>query len=658
MFNLSDIQISTSWSSINDNVKDYSTSSYLYFENEDGVFLGGILQNAPSEGVAVPSTYIKGLGKNTGYETPFTHTSSGDTVTSDTISEVICSMILDNNDYSNCRIYLQFRNTYGVTLKNCSVLLYDTEDTLLATLGSSIEISADGELEVSFINDYDREHVKIVISGEYATTTYPSGDITLDGKWLYVAPNSSNYYWSNTIEVTNNSDYPCWWTIVKNYMVVCSLSKSSFSVTVTGAGSFTYVIYNNYYYGYKYYFGTNMDRLAAIIGGDQYNSTSTAIDDFYSNVSPTDTGVTTTGLNTYSGTLYEINSFANIENVFPGKTNTVEGGTEGTFDDTTDTVALPSLPTTDQVLIDDGKSVNAFSLFLLSSNGYRYVRQCLFSTDFFTNIKNYFTKPLDGIVAVGRFPFIPPTSHPGYPIYIGSVALEYNNTIAVGDAINRYQTYDCGSIQILPYWDTALDYNPYTQVIINLPFIGRKQLNTDLVMGKTIHVIYHIDMVTGGCIAYILADDDLIEQFTGNMMTVAPLSGEDFSRVYGALLTSVASSSVSAFGSGSPGTALAGAVTGVANTALHSKRDFSGNTNLGGSTSLMENLQPFVEIIRPVQSRPRNYKKFKGYVSTVTELLSNCSGYTEVIDIHLDNIPATDTEKDEISALLHSGVII
>ena len=53
----------------------------------------------------------------------------------------------------------------------------------------------------------------------------------------------------------------------------------------------------------------------------------------------------------------------------------------------------------------------------------------------------------------------------------------------------------------------------------------------------------------------------------------------------------------------------------------------------------------------------RDYNTFRGYVSNITLALSECSGYTKVAEIHLENIPATSAELDEMDGLLKAGVI-
>lgn len=669
---MSDVNINTSWTTVTNSYKAYQNTLTLYALDSNSNILCGVQQTPPTAGYTTAdglSTYLQGTTLNKGYDGKWIKTSlSSNTDANMTTFVYYMSNKLNDYDISNTRCYIQFKNTYGFPISSWALLTDDSTE-----IASGNDISSDDYLEINFINDYDTVNfkLKITLSGEPSSIGY----------WLY-CPYGNSYYSFDTYNFRIYTEFPngVFFTMIGNYWYYATFDteapetnivlrgmfrqanggswyggNSNYSLTPLNAtwsdGGYLYRSSNNGFSGSP---GSYFKQLLTYTGCNGYSTLSEALTALYGGTF----GVSTTTLDNYVGTLLECKMFSDISQTFPGPNSDVEGGTVGTFDDTTDTVVLPNLPTTDGIEVSDNKSVSPFSIFSLTSSQYEFVRKCLFNTDVITNIKNFFTRPIDGIISLGRFPFYATSTYTSIPIYIGSVELTYSNTIATGTVIDRYQSINCGSVEILPYWDTALDYNPYTQVIINLPFVGRKQLNTDLVMGKTINVTYHVDMITGGCIAYVTANNDLLEQFTGNMMTVAPLSGEDFSRVYGALLTSVASSTISAVSSGSPATAVAGAVTGVANTALHSKRDFSGNSSTGGSTALLENLQPFIEIIRPITSKPRDYASYKGYVSTVTELLSNCSGYTEVIDIHLDNIPATDTEKDEISALLHSGVII
>ena len=67
--------------------------------------------------------------------------------------------------------------------------------------------------------------------------------------------------------------------------------------------------------------------------------------------------------------------------------------------------------------------------------------------------------------------------------------------------------------------------------------------------------------------------------------------------------------------------------------------------------------KPFIILSRPIQSLAENYNTYRGFVSNIAMTLGDCTGYTEVEEIHLENISATENEISEIEDLLKSGVI-
>ena len=49
-----------------------------------------------------------------------------------------------------------------------------------------------------------------------------------------------------------------------------------------------------------------------------------------------------------------------------------------------------------------------------------------------------------------------------------------------------------------------LDFLPYTKTQLYLPYIGIVDVSTDDIMDKSMAIKYHVDILTGGCIAYII----------------------------------------------------------------------------------------------------------------------------------------------------------
>lgn len=80
--------------------------------------------------------------------------------------------------------------------------------------------------------------------------------------------------------------------------------------------------------------------------------------------------------------------------------------------------------------------------------------------------------------------------------------------------------------------------------------------------------------------------------------------------------------------------------------------------SLGQNNGAIASQTPYIIISRPTLSMPANYGHYHGYPSNITTGLSSLKGYTEVGNIHLDNIPCNSVEEDMINRLLRGGVII
>ena len=96
----------------------------------------------------------------------------------------------------------------------------------------------------------------------------------------------------------------------------------------------------------------------------------------------------------------------------------------------------------------------------------------------------------------------------------------------------------------------------------------------------------------------------------------------------------------------------AGAVAGLANHQV----ERSGN--LGSNAGAMGVKKPYLIITRNKPYNPLNYNVYRGYPANTTVKLSNCTGYTEIEEVHLSGFNATQTEKTEIESLLKGGIIL
>lgn len=91
-------------------------------------------------------------------------------------------------------------------------------------------------------------------------------------------------------------------------------------------------------------------------------------------------------------------------------------------------------------------------------------------------------------------------------------------------ATQRLKTVDMGSIKIDEYWGNALDYE--SNIEIYLPYVGYQKLDARAVMGKTINVVYQIDVMSADCVAQIFVDGDVLYQYNGNCGYELPISAD------------------------------------------------------------------------------------------------------------------------------------
>ena len=96
----------------------------------------------------------------------------------------------------------------------------------------------------------------------------------------------------------------------------------------------------------------------------------------------------------------------------------------------------------------------------------------------------------------------------------------------------------------------------------------------------------------------------------------------------------------------------------IASTAVNGmKPNVEKSGSMSGTGGMLGIQTPFLILTRPRQALPARQNKFTGYPSFITESLGDLSGYTEIEEIHLENISATESELSEIENLLKSGVI-
>lgn len=277
----------------------------------------------------------------------------------------------------------------------------------------------------------------------------------------------------------------------------------------------------------------------------------------------------------------------------------------------------------------------------------------LWSSDFVDQLLKLFNDPMQAIIGLHKVFATPSTSGTG-PIKVGYLSSGVNAKLVN----NQYTTIDCGTISLKEKFGNVFDYDPYTEVYIYLPFIGIEKLDTGDVMRGNIKVVYHVDVLTGACLAEVNVNRDMaggiLYTFSGNCAVQYPVS----SGSYMGIVASIASIAGSVVGTIASGGAIAPLAMGAVSGIMSARTRVSHSGSFSGAPGAMGVKKPYLIITRPQTFVARTFPHFDGYPTNVPVLLSSCSGFVRCEAVHLENIPATEPELAQIEDMLKSGVLI
>lgn len=308
---------------------------------------------------------------------------------------------------------------------------------------------------------------------------------------------------------------------------------------------------------------------------------------------------------------------------------------------------------TPTVVPQTGKASSLYSVYNPTQEQLNQFGAWLWSSDFFEQIKKLFNDPMQAIIGLHKV--YSPVQTSG----LGTIKCGYLNSEVPSKLVSeQYVTVDCGSVSLQEYFGNVFDYPPFTEISIYLPFIGVRRLDPSDIMRATVSVKYHVDVFTGACLADVNVKRDtaggVLYTFPGSCSVQYPLS----SGSYMGIVSTIASTVVSAVTSPTPLGMGAAVLGGITNLAFNSHANVERSGSFTGNAGAMGSKIPYLIISRPQTAMAQNFETLSGYPSNTYTKLSACTGFTQVKFVHVENLNATDAEKQEIEQLLKEGVIL
>lgn len=285
--------------------------------------------------------------------------------------------------------------------------------------------------------------------------------------------------------------------------------------------------------------------------------------------------------------------------------------------------------------------------FKMTKDRLQQLGRFLWGSNIFDNFSLICNNPIENIISCKSIPLsINGTTQ---KIILGNVDTGVN-----GDKVsNNFTKQNIGSIPITEKYHNFLDYAPYTNVIIYLPYVGFKELDTNLVMGKTLSISYTVDIITGGCLCQITSNNVKLYEFNGNMGIDIPITASNRAQVEAGYISSgigIASSVASGN--------IVGAVTSLINSA-ESQYHYASTSSPNPMCVASTNRTCYVILDRPTYQTLKSFNHTRGKKCYLTKTINTLKGYT-ICDEHIDlsGIRATDSEKEELIKILSSGFFV
>lgn len=325
---------------------------------------------------------------------------------------------------------------------------------------------------------------------------------------------------------------------------------------------------------------------------------------------------------------------------------------------TPDTPDTPNPPDTGDgntppVVPPTGQASSLFAVYNPTQAQLNSFGAWLWSANFVDQLLKLFNDPMQSIIGLHKI-FAAPQISGQNTIHVGYLDSGVSsNTVGA-----QYTDINCGSVKVGEQFGNAFDYTD-TRVRAYLPFIGIVDLDTSDVMRGTVSIIYHVDVITGACLAEVKVTRDggggTLYQYAGDAAVRYPISSGSYMGVVSGVLSAVGGIASAVMTGGATLPMAAGAIAGGVSQA---KTQVQHSGNFSGSAGAMGIKKPYLIIERPQSMIADGYKKYQGNGANKIITVGGASGYFKLSDVRLDSVSnASESELEQIRASLENGVI-
>ena len=286
---------------------------------------------------------------------------------------------------------------------------------------------------------------------------------------------------------------------------------------------------------------------------------------------------------------------------------------------------------------------------------------------------------LDAIISLRQYPF-DLTQY--VSVLSANANIQFTSIVcdkSVGDIVGNYNAIiDGGECVIFEKYENYLDYEPYTQCRMYIPYCAVVNLSMSQIVGKKLHLYYIVDLITNNCVAVLYADGIAVSYSSGIMGVDIFMTATDASR------TITANTNIAVEGSKmmtkttemfSPKNEIKNnggiSVENVNNipdifssagkildSYAHSAPSLEKSGVSSSWASFYQPQTPYL-IISRTRVRTDGVAERYGLPCNRYTKLTDFTGFTVVDNFDTRGIPqATETEKQMIKSLFESGVII